>query len=331
MATSPDFDVILERLRDTTGPVSMANLYHLSDLSDGDLAALESAWEELPADRRLGILRELAEIAEANFEVNFERVFRLGLEDEVPEVRAASIRALWEAEDPALIAPFIGFMQSDPDPQVRAVAASGLGRYVYLGEIEDLPPAQAQRVEDALLEVARGADVVEVRRRALESVAYATRPEVGPLIREAYASPDLLWRVSAVFAMGRSADASWAPQVRAELASSAPEMRFEAARAAGELELEDAAGELAQLTGDVDSQVQEAAIWSLAQIGGDFARETLHQLLAQTSDEDEQDFIQDALDNLDFTDEVNAFSLFDLDPEGDDELDDQDAVDAYED
>jgi HEAT repeat protein len=328
MPTTPEFDVILERLRDTSGPVSAANLYHLSDLSRADLAALEAVWADLPAERRQSILQDLSEIAEANFEVNFEAVLRLGLEDETAEARATAIRALWEAEDPTLIAPFIDFMKTDPDAQVRAAAASALGRFVYLGEVEELPEAQARRVEDALLEVARGADEVDVRRRALEAVAFATRSEVGELIVQAYASPDPLWRASAVFAMGRTADAKWAPQVHRELHSTQPEMRFEAARAAGELELADTAGELAQLTHDVDLQVRDAAIWSLGQIGGDFARETLTRLLERASDEDEQDFIQEALDNLEFTDEVNAFSMFELGLDDDDQADDDQADDG---
>jgi hypothetical protein len=320
MPTTPEFEVILERLRDTSGPVSPANLYHLSDLSGADLAALETLWAELPAERRQSILQDLSEIAEANFEVDFEAVLRLGLEDKAPEARATAIRGLWEVEDPTLIAPFIDFMRTDPDLHVRAAAATALGRFVYLGEIEELPAAQARRVEEALLQTAGSGDEMEVRRRALEAVAYADRPEVAPLIREAYASQDPAWRISAVFAMGRTADSNWAEQVRRELHSTEPEMRFEAARAAGELELADTAEELAQLTGDVDLQVQEAAIWSLGQIGGDYARETLNRLLEGAKDEAEQDFIQEALDNLEFTDEVNAFSLFEMDLEDEDDL-----------
>jgi HEAT repeat protein len=106
--------------------------------------------------------------------------------------------------------------------------------------------------------------------------------------------------------------------VRRELRSAQPEMRFEAARAAGELELADTAKDLARLTRDEDLQVQEAAIWSLGQIGGDYARQTLNRLLEGAKDEAEQDYIQEALDNLEFTDEVNAFSLFDMELDGED-------------
>jgi hypothetical protein len=331
MPSDQDFDAILARLKNTSQPVPMTSLYHLSDLSGQEQTALEGLWSELGTERRQHIIQNLHEIGEANFEVSFDSVFRLGLEDESPEVRATSIRALWESEDPQLMAPLIEFMQHDTDPVVRAAAASALGRYVYLGELEELPAAHTRRVEDALLEVINGAEELEVRRRALEALAYSsTRPEVEPLIAAAYASPDLKMRVSAMFAMGRTANLHWKQPVLAELESVEPELRFEAARAAGELELLDAGPELAELTADVDTQVREAAIWSLGQIGGDFARQALTDLLEPAVDEDEKDFIEEALENLSFSDEVKAFSMFEYDPAEDDldlDLDDAEAED----
>jgi len=321
MSTNESFKSVLARLRDTSQPVPMASLYHMSDLAEADLAAFEAFWPELSTERRAAIVQNLQEISEANFEVSFEAVFKLALEDESPETRAVAIRALWDSEDPTLMAPFIDFMLHDPDPLVRAAAASALGRYVYLGELEEVPEAQARRVQDNLLAVIQGDDELEVRRRALEALAYADRPEVAALITQAYSSDEPQMRVSAVFAMGRTADHAWAEQVQAEMKSPEPEMRFEAGRAAGELELTDAAGELAELTEDEDQEVREAAIWSLGQVGGEVAREKLTQLLDQAEDEDMQDFIEEAIENLQFTDEVAQFSLLEFGPDGDDDDD----------
>jgi HEAT repeat protein len=151
---------------------------------------------------------------------------------------------------------------------------------------------------------------------------------VHDLVKAAYASDEAKMRVSAVFAMGRTANAEWARPVEAEMQSREPEMRFEAARAAGELELQEAGPALAELTSDTDQQVREAAIWSLGQIGGEFARESLTQLLEQAEDDDAQEFIQEALENLDFTDEVQSFSMLEFDEAGDDgELDVDDGGD----
>ncbi len=321
MTASTDFVTILDQLRDTSRPFPPTSLYHLSDLSRKDLDALEAVWLDLPTERRHNLLQSLADLSEANFEVNFEALFRLGLEDQDSGVRATAIRALWESEDPTLIAPLIEFLNHDSDPLVRASAASGLGRFVSLGELEELTAPQKRRVDEALLAVIRGSDELEVRRRALEAISYSSREDVPPLIAEAYASDEPKQRVSAVFSMGRNADRPrWGDQVRAELESPEPEMRFEAARAAGELELREAGPALNDLLEDDDTQVREAAVWSLGQIGGDFARRALTDLLESTEAEEEQDFIQEALDNLAFTDEVNAFALFELGEDDDDSL-----------
>jgi HEAT repeat protein len=322
MPTSKEFEALLDHLRDAEHAFPATGLYQLSDLSKNNLASLEAIWPELPVERRRSVMHDLNELSESNFEVTFESVFRLGLEDEDPEVRATAINSLWEVEAPNLIAPFIDFLQHDPDATVRAAAAGALGRFVYLGEVDELPTPQARRVENVLLGVIQGNDDLNVRRRALEAVAYSSRPEVAPLISAAYASPEEKMRVSALFAMGRTADPAWSAQVRAELENVLPEIRFEAARAAGELELKEAVPALAQLVEDVDPQVREAAIWSLSQVGGPEAERLLTDLLNQ-ADDDEQDFILEALDNLDFTDDLYAFSAFEFEEDSDEE-DDED-------
>jgi HEAT repeat protein len=326
MSSNETFSAVLARLRDTSKPVPMASLYHLSDLSKDDRTALEAVWQDMSTERRQAIVQDLQEIAEANFEVSFDEVFKLALEDESAETRAVAIRALWESEDPALMAPFIDYMLHDPDPVVRAAAASALGRYVYLGELEELPAAQVKRVEAVLLDAIHGDDELEVRRRALEAIAFSSRPDLSALITEAYASDEIKLRVSAVFAMGRTGDNQWEPQVREELESSEPEMRFEAVRAAGEMELTDLAAVLAELATDEDPQVSEAAIWSLGQVGGDVAREALTELLEQAEDDDMRDFIDEAIENLEFTNEVAEFSLLEFGPDDDDPLDLEDEL-----
>jgi HEAT repeat protein len=183
-----------------------------------------------------------------------------------------------------------------------------------LGECGDLIESRARRTEDALLGVIAGADVTEVRRRAVESVAYSSRPEVPAIIEAAYRQSDPSWRASAVFAMGRNLDDRWVPAVLEELGSSNPEMRFEAARAAGEFELESSVPALTDLTADPDRDVQEAAIWSLGQIGGEKAREAL-QRRRRTAKGELREAIDEALANADL--ENLGFWMIDVDEEDD--------------
>jgi HEAT repeat protein len=140
---------------------------------------------------------------------------------------------------------------------------------------------------------------LEVRRRALESIAYVSNENIPPIIQEAYAHTEELMRISAVFAMGRSADKRWAKVVVKELNNPSPEMRYEAARACGELRLHQAVRDLVELVEDVDAEVQQAALWSLGQIGGDLARKILRRY-AHNDNEALRTSAHDALNVLEF-------------------------------
>jgi len=319
---SSAFAKTLAFLLDNDQPLPPRALYQFSNLAGDDLAALEVAWPRITVERRANLLEDLDELFEANFEVDFEQVFLLGMRDESAPVRAAAIKGLWESRAPGLLSRLIDLVQHDPAEEVRAAAASALGRYVYAGEVDELPARDARRVEAVLLEIIRGQQPLEVRRRALEAMAYSSLPEVSALIGEAYAAPQEPLRVSAVFAMGRSADEErWAQTVLAELENVSPAIRFEAVRAAGELELTDAVPALARAAQDGDLQVREAAIWSLGQVGGEAARKALRRCL-RDAPSDERDYIRDALENLDFSDEIHALPMLDFeDPDAlDDEL-----------
>jgi HEAT repeat protein len=106
--------------------------------------------------------------------------------------------------------------------------------------------------------------------------------------------------ISAVFAMGRSADSVWREIVTAELDSPNPEMRYEAARACGELEASAALSALIDLIEtDPDPEVQRMAIWALGRIGGKEARRVL-EACCESEDEAFRQAAKEALDELDF-------------------------------
>jgi HEAT repeat protein len=139
------------------------------------------------------------------------------------------------------------------------------------------------------------------------------------MIRTAYASPDELMRISAVFAMGRSADDQWIETVISELEAQSPAMRYEAARAAGELEARNAISPLAHLLDDPDREVQEMAIWALGQIGGDRARALLSKL-AKSDDAVLAEAADDALEELEWMEGLGRdLPLFVFDPTADED------------
>jgi HEAT repeat protein len=267
---------LLERLTETTEAIPFSRLYGFSDLTGARLLEFRAAWDNLPTAQRRRLSRALAELAEASFEVNFDAIFHHCLDDPDEEVRAAAIDGLWENEEVKLIGPLLAMLRADPSPRVRAAAATGLGRFVLRGELEQLEPAIQSRITTELLTTYHLAgESVEVRRRGLESLAYACAPEVLDVLETAYYDEDESMRISAVVGMGRSCDKRWGDILLTELESTSAAMRYEAALAAGEIALRQAVPVLARTIDDADHQVREASIWALGQIGGEQAKGTL--------------------------------------------------------
>jgi HEAT repeat protein len=320
--TSPSeipFQQLLEALLNEDVPFHPRYLYRLSDLDSADLDSLETAWPKVSVWRRQALLVDLEELGERDFVLSFEAVARMALRDSDPQVRQTALRVLWEFEGQDLIPIFIRMMQTDDDNEVRAAAAVALGKFVYLGELDKLPARARATVEESLLGVTQGEEAVLVRRRALEALGYSGRAEVPGLIEQAYRSGKRDWLLSSLVAMGRSANSRWEHKVLPMLENTSPAVRSEAARAAGELELSAARETLIELLEDEDEEVRAATIWSLSQIGGRGVREALEAIQEETEDEEEADFLESALDNLAFTEDLGLFSILDLDDEEDDE------------
>jgi len=305
---------------DSTLPT--ASLYILSQMNKENLDIFRQTWPTFPLERRRTIMQNLVEIAEANFEVDFDPVFLLGLGDEDGQVRALAIKSLWEYEHPNLIAPLIHLLKTDPEAAVREASASTLGKFIYLRELEEIDPNEASLAEEALLEtIYLTTEDINVRRRAIEAVSFSSDPRIAPIIETAYYHDNEQMQVSAIFAMGRNADLVWLPRVIDELDNPNTEIRFEAARACGELEAKDAVEKLVMLIDqDEDIEVQEMAIWSLGRIGGNIAREVLEACL-----EHENDALaiaaEDAMEELNMFDSLVLYDMSEPIDLFDDDLD----------
>jgi HEAT repeat protein len=258
-------------------------------------------------------MEDLEILGDNDYLLSYDAIARLGLKDLDPLVRTIAIRILWDYDDQDLAWIYLDMAESDVDPKVRAAATSALGKFVYLAEVEELPVDLEQEVEERLLQIAKGQDEILVRRRALEALGFSSIEEVSKLIQDAYDTGQKEWIASSLFAMGRSANENWRQQVLSKVINPHPSIRMEAARAAGELELSEATSNLLELLDDDNVDVRSAAIWSLSQIGGSGIRDVLEKMHEQTDDEEEAEFILTALDNLDFTEEMAMFTLFDID------------------
>jgi HEAT repeat protein len=296
-----EFEELLKKLGDRQTPLSISSLYGLSHLTRAEAQLFQEVWSLVDAGRRQWILQSLVDIAEASFEVDFNPIFRLCLNDEDAVVRSRAIEGLWEDEDLTLAGLLVRLLRDDPSESVRAAAATSLGRFVLLGELEKIEAAPAMMVENALLgAIYDPHETLEVRRRALESIAYSGQAQVQDIIEMAYYDEEEKMRISAIFAMGRSVDPLWHEMVIAELDNPNPEMRYEAARACGELEASAALPALIYLIeADPDPEVQEMAIWALGRIGGKEARRVL-EACCESEDEALRQAAEEALDELDF-------------------------------
>jgi HEAT repeat protein len=313
----------LDRLSDTSQSPAFSQLHALSDLNRERLAEFDVAWQHLPTEARRSLMQALVELAEASFEVNFDAIFRLGLDDPDGQVRASAIDGLWESDDKSLVGPFLAGLRSDSSVEARAAAAKGLGRYVLAGELDQLEqPIQLRIMTDLLNTIYLANESIEVRRRAVESVSYACTPGVLDALEMAYHDEDESMRISAVVGMGRTCDTRWQDILLDELESDTPAMRYEAAWAAGELALQAAVPALAYRLHDPDRQVRYAAIWALGQIGGEPARQLLIAAY-DDADDDTQAALDEAMAEHALSEGNLDFLLYEVDSDDADPTEDE--------
>lgn len=307
------FQAILDALLDDSKPFPPRFLYLFSDIEPGNLKLLLKTWPQVSLTRQRALLEDLKELAEDNTLLCFDDLARALLKDPDPQVRVLALHLLWECGDTRLVPTFLEILNKDSDFNVRAAAATALGMFIYLGELEEVPPHIQRKVEDNLLAVLRSSDQILVRRRALEALGSSSRPEVTGLIEAAYGGEEADWKVSALFAMGRSGDEGWEKQVLSNLRNQNEAIRMEAIHAAGDLGLASARPVLLDMLADEeDVETQHEIIWELTKIGGEDVRERLEELLALAEDDEEAGFIEEALENLAFTEEVSGFDLSDI-------------------
>lgn len=318
MNTEPiSFQKVLDSLLQDRKDFPRGYLREFSDIGTLELKTLLDIWPRVDLSRKLTLLEDLIVVADGDTLVSFDDFARALLTDPEPQVRTRSIRLLNECESTNLIPSYLDMLKNDPDVSVRIEAARILNLFVDLGELEEIPDMLYHQVEDALLSSVASEDDVRVRRTALESLGYSSRPEVSTLIESSFHREDPHWQTSALVAMGRSADDRWADAVTRSLVNEDDRIRKAAVQAAGELALKSSRPLLLKMLGEEeDDAVLSAIIWSLSQIGGEDVRTYLENLLDQVEEDDEQiAFLEEALDNLAFTEDLDRFDLLAIDPD----------------
>ncbi|MCB8962646.1 MAG: HEAT repeat domain-containing protein [Ardenticatenales bacterium] len=302
--------------------LNVAHLYRLSDMEQADRDAFMALWRQLQAPRRRMIVQHLADIMEENFEVEFGPIFTHCLADEDDQVRVAALEGLWDSTDTRLVSRILHLLSEDDSEAVQVAAARALAHFVLMIEWGQLPPRHKPDIVTALLAGWDRPDApIALKRAALEAVAAADHPRVSELIRDAYGSRRLELQVSAIYAMGLTADPAWIATINEELESPYDEIRAEAARAAGNIGRSDTVERLRQMVDDPEPEVQFAVIEALAQIGSDEASEILNEILEDEEAAHLHEAVEEAMAEMSFF-QMSDFTLLDFDGDDDDDEDD---------
>jgi hypothetical protein len=318
-----DFEIVVKALleKDVFFPPKL--LYRFSNINSKELTNLTKIWESIATRRRLALLEDLENLSERDFLMSFNSIFKMAIEDTDPKVRMVAIRALWDCEDPWLTSKFIEIIDTDEDINTRAQAASGLGRFVYLGEVDEISSDRKLKAEKKLFELLDDESIPDkIRQCALESIGFSSTSKVEDLIENGYENGNQEWKQSALIAMGRSGEKKWSPFVVENLDSIDESTQIAAIKAAGEIALTNSVPYLIELLEDYSDEVRNAAIWALSEIGGEQVLEMFERLLEESDDDEEIDILESALENLEFNDGVADFDFFDF-PDDEDELNEE--------
>ena len=251
----------------------------------------------------------LIDIAEGfrSLDARASKFVRSLLDDADPQVRAEAVACLWNSSDPTWIDVLIDKAENDPDLDVRTRGISALGHYIYEKEVaeftddpdgiaEAISERDIERIVNFLFATAQDLDAsVDERRYAIESLSFLDDAEVDALIEWAYGQEDPRYRVSALFAMGRTGDLRWSEPVLAELHSANREVQYEAVRASGELGLHEATDDLIRLARGrgIEKSLRLVAIYALGVAGDERAYPILEEL-CHARDRDVRDAAREA-------------------------------------
>ncbi|MDX1414864.1 MAG: HEAT repeat domain-containing protein [Candidatus Promineifilaceae bacterium] len=297
----PFAEILASLFAEEMGPIHY--LYRLSDMSEDEHLQFDASWKGVSDNRRHEIVRHLADISESNFVVDFSPIFRSSFLDPFAPVRVAALDGLWDSTDSTLVNPILELLTSDPDPVVREAAAKSLAHFLLLSEWGQVRGINTQRVFQKLLAIyEHPLTTLRIKCAVLEAMGPIPLNETTRIIEDAYEVGVEELQLSAIFAMGTSADSRWLSILLDEMESPSVDMRAEAARAAGIIGKTEAIPQLAELSYDEDLDVATTSVIALAQIGGDEANHILNVLLADQEMKHVHEAIEEALEESQWLD-----------------------------
>tara|TARA_Y100001934_G_scaffold283028_1_gene400023 strand:+ start:6707 stop:7858 length:1152 start_codon:yes stop_codon:yes gene_type:complete len=277
-------DEFLNKLpEDDEFPITYGSLSELSRLTVPEAEEFGQLWLEWKWSRVLEILERMTELCEEQSDVEFEVIYKQGLQHPSSDVRVAALKGLEESDDRTLVRPLTEMMKSDPVVEVRAATSIPLTYLAALADIGKLTSRYKKILFDSIYSVLQDeSEVMLVRLKALEAVSVFADPRLFPYIEAAIASGDSVAKQSAIFAMGRTSDPYWIDKLISNLDHDLVSIRYEAVMALGELADERHLKALETPMDDTDLTVQLAAISATERVGGDIAKKMLEMKLVSS-------------------------------------------------
>ena len=285
-ALQPDFAEALEAIQgDSLEPRMLTGF---SDMGRNDVRKLTPVWKALPEETRVTVADHILALGQDDLLLDYQRFYRLFLDDVAAPVRQAGASGLSMYEDEELIDPLVNLLTADPDENVRIAAADSLATFTTLGEFGELPDRMVRRLRTVLVKVINDTNASDaLRASALAAAAVrADDDEIQDAVEAFYSSgePDL--RMGAVQAMGRSENPRWLPLLDGAVRDPDPDMRQLAARSLAPFDSEVVPMLTMLVREDTDAQVRLEGIQALGSVGGRKALESLHTLREYVSDDE---------------------------------------------
>lgn len=241
----------------------------LADLKLAGARELVERWPSIPEALRLDIVKLMDALAAEDVRLNFERALVIGLHDSSPNVRLASVNALWESESTAYLTTLLARVPEEPDAGVRTAMVEALGQYARRASDGLLQADLHQQLEQLLVDLAFEDPHERTRLAAMAAAAYFRPGRLEAEIRRAFDDGHDEAVESALRAMGRFGGERWATRVIDALRAGDTEQRLEAAAAAPYVEDRRVLPYLYEAAEDDEApELQLAAVQALGEIGG---------------------------------------------------------------
>jgi len=309
MNSKPDslqIEIVLEKLAKDSGQFPPEYLKHFSDISHEDLLVIEKKWIDIPEDNKISLLSELNKLMQEDSLLLCDDFGNFALKDANPAIRVKAIDLLTDCCEESLAEKLLSMHQNDISLDVQIASVKALGKFLLLGELDEISNDLFSRILESLLAQYQTGISDSLDQEILISIGYVSRKDISEEIQRAYLREETGWKYAAITAMGRSADPQWEQEILASIKSDEFQILNAAVKSAGELNLSRAYPELIELLAreERDTELDRELVFALAKVGGVEARSLIEVQLENAESEEEIKDIQAALDIIDFEDQM---------------------------